>query len=127
MQLHYYPSTAAMIPHILLEELGVPYERVLVDRTQNRHKEPAYLRLNPNGLIPVCRTGTWCFTNRRRSAASVRHPPARRTGAGAGHAAAGALLQMVDVAVRNTLQPTLSAYFYPERWVARATPRPPRR
>ena len=33
IQLHYYPSTAGMIPHILLEELGVPYEPVVVDRT----------------------------------------------------------------------------------------------
>src|SRR5215217_7329989 len=53
IQLHYYPSTAAMIPHIVLEELDVPFERVLIDRSQNRHKEPAYLKLNPNGLIPV--------------------------------------------------------------------------
>src|SRR5690606_31449961 len=53
MQLHYYPSTAAMIPHIVLEELGVPYQRVFVDRARNLHKAPDYLKLNPNGLIPV--------------------------------------------------------------------------
>ena len=53
IQLHYYPSTAAMVPHIVLEEIGVPYQRVLVDRMQNAHKTPDYLRLNPNGLIPV--------------------------------------------------------------------------
>src|SRR5205823_1034819 len=47
------PSTASMVPHILLEELGVAYERVPVDRANNEHKSPAYLRLNPNGLIPV--------------------------------------------------------------------------
>jgi glutathione S-transferase len=57
MRLHYYPSTAAMIPHIVLEELGVPYERVLVDRAQNAHKAPEYLRLNPNGLLPVLTDG----------------------------------------------------------------------
>ena len=57
IQLHYYPSTAAMIPHIVLEELAVPYERVLVDRTVDAHKAPAYLKLNPNGLIPVLTDG----------------------------------------------------------------------
>ncbi len=36
IQLHHYPSTAAMVPHIVLEELGVPYERVLVDRAVER-------------------------------------------------------------------------------------------
>jgi glutathione S-transferase len=53
IQLHYYPSTASMVPHVLLEELGVPYELKLVDRQQNGHKSPDYLKLNPNGLIPV--------------------------------------------------------------------------
>jgi glutathione S-transferase len=57
MQLHYYPSTASMVPHILLEEIGASYERVLVDRTQNAHKSPAYLALNPNGLIPLFTDG----------------------------------------------------------------------
>ena len=32
LHLHYYPSTASMVPHIVLEELGVPYQRVLVDQ-----------------------------------------------------------------------------------------------
>ena len=53
IQLHCYPSTAAMVPHILLEELGVPYERVLVDREHGALDSPAYRALNPNGLIPV--------------------------------------------------------------------------
>ena len=38
---------------MLLHELGVPFELQLVDRTQGAHKSPAYLKLNPNGLIPV--------------------------------------------------------------------------
>ncbi|HEY4069210.1 MAG TPA: glutathione S-transferase N-terminal domain-containing protein, partial [Burkholderiaceae bacterium] len=53
MQLHYYPSNASMAPHLVLEEIGAPYELVLVDRTVQAHKSPAYLALNPNGLIPV--------------------------------------------------------------------------
>ena len=57
VQLHYYPSTAAMVPHIVLEEIGAPFERVLVDRTVGAHKQPEYLRLNPNGLIPVLTDG----------------------------------------------------------------------
>ena len=53
IQLHYYPSTVSMAPHILLRELGVPFEVLLVDRTQNAQKMTVYLQLNPNGLIPV--------------------------------------------------------------------------
>lgn len=53
LQLHHYPGNASLTPHMLLEELGVPYELTLVDRTRGAHKAPNYLRLNPNGLIPV--------------------------------------------------------------------------
>ena len=47
------PGNASMTPHMLLEELGVPFELKLVDRENNAHKSPEYLKLNPNGLIPV--------------------------------------------------------------------------
>lgn len=51
--LHYYPSNASVTPHILLHELGVPFQMQLVDRRVQAHKSADYLRLNPNGLIPT--------------------------------------------------------------------------
>ena len=57
LQLHYHPSDASLMPHIFLEELGVPFELKLVDRARNAQKSPEYLRLNPNGLIPVLEDG----------------------------------------------------------------------
>jgi glutathione S-transferase len=36
-----------------MEELGTPYRLALVDRTTNAHQSSDYLRLNPNGKIPV--------------------------------------------------------------------------
>ena len=53
IQLHYFPGNASLTPHMLLEELGVPFELRLVDRASAAHKSPAYLKLNPNGQIPV--------------------------------------------------------------------------
>lgn len=41
----------------MLRELGVPFTLQLVDRAQNAHKSLAYLKLNPNGLIPVLQDG----------------------------------------------------------------------
>ena len=46
-----------MAPHILLRELSVPFELITVDRSQNAQKMTAYLKLNPNGLIPVLTDG----------------------------------------------------------------------
>ncbi|MBT9486463.1 MAG: glutathione S-transferase family protein [Rubrivivax sp.] len=57
LTLHYHPGNASMTPHLLLRELGVPFKLQLVDRAANAHKSPAYLKLNPNGLIPVLQDG----------------------------------------------------------------------
>ncbi len=55
-RLHYAPDNASLIIRLALEELGVPYDTVLVDRAAQGQKAPAYLRLNPAGLIPVLET-----------------------------------------------------------------------
>ena len=31
IELHYYPSNASMAPHVLLHELGLPFNKVLVE------------------------------------------------------------------------------------------------
>ena len=36
-----------------LEELGVPYEYIQLDRAKNEHRAPAYLAINPNGKVPA--------------------------------------------------------------------------
>ena len=40
LELHHYPGNASMTPHMLLEELGVPYELKLVDRTSRPTRAP---------------------------------------------------------------------------------------
>ncbi|MDU9004846.1 glutathione S-transferase family protein [Sedimentitalea todarodis] len=55
-RLHYAPDNASLIVRLTLEELGQDYETVLVDRTRQAQRSPAYLTLNPNGLIPVLET-----------------------------------------------------------------------
>jgi glutathione S-transferase len=120
IQLHYFPSTASMAPHILLEELGVPFELVHVDRMRDAHKRPEYLALNPNGLIPVLiHDGLVLY----ESAAVCLHL--------ADTHAASALAPALGTSQRaefykwlmwltNTLQSNLLQYFYPERYLTAA-------
>ncbi len=56
LRLHYAPDNASLCIRLALEELGLPYETVSVDRTAEAQKSPAFLQLNPNGLIPVLET-----------------------------------------------------------------------
>jgi glutathione S-transferase len=117
MQLHYDPGTAAMVPHILLEELGVPYERVLVRRARQEHKAPAYLELNPNGLLPVLVDGDLVLYETAAIALHLcdTHPQARLAPA-LGTPERAEFYKWLAW-LTNTLQASLLLYFYPERWV----------
>ena len=55
-RLHYAPDNASLIVRLALEELGLPYETALVNRAAQGQHSPAYLALNPHGLIPVLET-----------------------------------------------------------------------
>ncbi|MCX2723610.1 glutathione S-transferase family protein [Roseibium salinum] len=52
-RLHGSPDSANLVIRMVLEELGIPYEDVPVDRLAAQQKSAAYRRLNPQGLIPV--------------------------------------------------------------------------
>jgi GST-like protein len=45
-------SSAARIHHSL-DELGIPYEKVLIDLQAKDQKKPEFLALNPNGKVPT--------------------------------------------------------------------------
>lgn len=115
-QLHYFPGNASMTPHMLLEELGVPYERVLVDRTTNAHRSPAYLKLNPNGKIPVLVDGDLVLYE---TAAIVLHLVDTHPEAGLAPAvgtAERAMFYKWLLWLANTLQAEMPLYFYSDRW-----------
>ena len=50
---YYAPMSTAMITELVLEELGTPCEKVRVDIKKGETRKPEYLRLNPNGKVPL--------------------------------------------------------------------------
>ncbi len=115
--LYYHPGNASLAPHVLLHELGLPFELSLVDREANAHKSAAYLKLNPNGSIPVLVDGDLVLYE---TAAICLHLADRCPASG--------LMPAVGSVERahaykwlmwltNTVQATLLHYFYPERLV----------
>ena len=106
-----------MAPHILLEELGVPFEKILVDTAQGAHRTDAYKKLNPNGLVPVLVDGDLVLYE---SAAICLHLCDMHPHAGLVPALGTterAHFYKWLIWLTNTLQATLMVYFYPERWV----------
>ena len=51
--LHYSPGSASMVIHQMLLEIGAPHELKLVDFNARAQHDPAYLKLNPQGVVPT--------------------------------------------------------------------------
>jgi glutathione S-transferase len=114
-RLHYAPDNASLIIRLALEELGQPYETRLVDRAAQGQRAPAYLALNPHGLIPVLETpdGPIFETGAILLWLADRHgalAPAPRS------TARGGFLKWLFF-VANTLHPGLRMLFYPHSYV----------
>jgi glutathione S-transferase len=119
IELHYAPGNASMTPHLVLEELGLPFELRRVDREHGAHKSPAYLELNPNGLIPVLTDGELVLYE---TAAIVLHLVDSQPAAGLAPVRPGsaerAQFYKWLVWLSSALQPQYSLYFYTDRYVA---------
>lgn len=52
LKLFYAADTCALATHIVLEEIGVPYETVRIDFSKDEQKKPEYLAVNPKARVP---------------------------------------------------------------------------
>lgn len=50
---YYNPMSSASRVHLSLDELGLSYEKVLIDLQAKHQKKPEFLALNPNGKVPT--------------------------------------------------------------------------
>jgi glutathione S-transferase len=62
MKLYYAPGACSLAPHIVLEEVGAPYELASVDLKANQQNSPEYLSVNPKARVPALRDGDWVLT-----------------------------------------------------------------
>jgi len=120
LQLHYYPSNASITPHILLEEMGIPFELKLVDRTQNAHKSADYLKLNPNGLIPVLVDGDLVLYETAAICLHLTDTHPQFGLAPAVGSAQRAQFYKWLMWLTNTFQPAVIMYFYTDRYTTSA-------
>ncbi len=114
-QLYYAPGAASLAVHWLLIELGVPFETRLLDLEHDEHRQPAYLALNPNGLVPtlivdgepVYEAAALLLLLAERHPEAGFAPPA-------GSSRRAAYLQWM-LHLSNTLQAAYAGWFHAER------------
>lgn len=62
LNLYYAKGTAALAPHIILEEIGKDYKATFVDFSKAEQTSPEFLKLNPKGRVPALITPNGILT-----------------------------------------------------------------
>jgi glutathione S-transferase len=111
--LYYSPGTASMCVHQALIETGAEHRLIRIDLQAGAQRDPAYLKLNPGGVVPTLLIDDAPFSE---SAALVmalasRHPQAGLAPAETSSSRTAWYQWIVYLA--NTLQPAFRAWFYP--------------
>jgi glutathione S-transferase len=112
-ELYYAPGAASFAVHWMLAELNVPHTLRRVDLAARANKSPAYLRLNPDGLVPTLLIDGVPHTE---CAALVLALADRHPSAGFAPAADNALradYYQWAFYCANSLQPAFRLWFYP--------------
>ena len=122
LQLYYSPSNASITPHILLEEMGLPFELKRVDRANNAHKSPEYLKLNPNGLIPVLVDDDLVLYETAAICLHLTDTHPEKNLAPAVGTTERAQFYKWLMWMTNTVQPSIIMYFYTDRYTSSTNP-----
>jgi len=112
--LYYMPGAASFVVHWLLIEAGAKYDLKRIDGEAREQKRPEYLKLNPNGVVPLLLIDGEPVYEAAALALLLaeRHPEAGLAPAEGTRARALYLQWMLHLA--NTVQPAFRAWFYPD-------------
>jgi glutathione S-transferase len=106
------PGTASMCVHWMLIELGQTFEFVTLDFAKSEQKDPAYLKINPNGQVPALVIDGAAYSEAAAllMILAERHPERGFAPAPGAPDRAAYLQWMIFLA--NTLMPAFRLYFY---------------
>lgn len=107
-------STASLVVHWLLIELGIEHELKMLDFDKREQKSAEYLRLNPAGVVPTLVMDGQVLTEAAAILMQLAdlHPQAKLAPAMGTPDRAQYYRWMFFMA--NTLQPAYRAWFYPD-------------
>ena len=115
-ELYWGKNSAALAPEAVLEEAGLPYEKVLIDFKRKETRSPDYLAINPAGYLPALITpeGDILYESAtivlylcdRHQLDLAPRPGERERG----------LFYRSLFYMTNTVQEAYKLYYYPERY-----------
>lgn len=112
--LYYSPGAASMCVHLALLETNAPHELILVDLAAGQQRDPAYLKLNPNGVVPTLLIDGKPFYEAAAALMTIaERQPEGKLAPPVDSLARAAWNQWI-VHLANTLQPAFRLWFYPQ-------------
>jgi glutathione S-transferase len=60
--LYYAPGACSLAVHIVLEEIGAPFETVRLDLARGDQRAPEFLSVNERGRVPALYEDGWVLT-----------------------------------------------------------------
>ncbi len=119
--LYYTPGAASLAVHWMLIELGVAHDIQPVDLASGQHKDPEYLRLNPNGLVPTLLVdGRPMYESAALLLLLAERHPEARLAPPPGSPERMAYLQWM-LHLSNTVQASFRGWFHAEEMAGEAT------
>jgi glutathione S-transferase len=112
--LYYSPGAASLVVHWLLIELEIPHKAQRLDLDAKEHKQPAYLAINPAGVVPALVIDGRPICEAAAIALHVADlDPLRRFVPPPATLARASYYQWM-MTCANTLQPAFRGWFYPD-------------
>lgn len=112
--LYYSPGAASMCVHLALLETNAPHDLILVDLAAGQQRDPAYLKLNPNGVVPTLLIDGKPFYEAAAALMTIaERQPEGKLAPSVDSLARAAWNQWI-VHFANTLQPAFRLWFYPQ-------------
>jgi len=111
--LYYSPGTASMCVHQALIETNAEYRLILVDLAAGGQRDPAYLKLNPGGVVPTLLIDDAPFTESAALLMTIatRHPQAGLAPVETSSSRIAWYQWIIYLA--NSAQPAFRSWFYP--------------
>jgi len=118
--LYYSPGAASLAVHLALLEAGADYRLERVDLDAGAQRDPAYLKINPNGMVPTLLIDGEPFYEAAACLMTIadRHPAAAL--APRADTLERAAWNQWIIHIANTVQPAFRMWFYPTELPASA-------
>ena len=118
--LYYSPGSCSFAPHVVLQEIGLPFELRKVSTAERSNYSPEYLAVNPKGRVPTLLIDGFTLTENPAILAFLgrRYPEAGLYPSTAGEEEARCLEWLAWSS--NTVHVAFAQIFRPERYVPSA-------